>query len=285
MNNMLKLNSIGFAPATIVCLFLLGSESRAQTLISKLPVDGAWAKYDVASKSTMPGRRGASAPVQRSQIILRSVGSETIDGKKYRWIEMESLTKNQALRRGRGDTITIYKMLVPEQKIAEGKSPIGKIQKVWMLNIAGEKETLEEVEPGSVSVKQVLESLWPGGKVDKEIPAETIESVIGKLECEVVQFKYNVGPGARRDDKAGDDEAGGDRDAEKDKGGGEEAKPKSFIELEHTVYSNEKSPFGSVKSVARLSQVMGERRMVMSTTETVLKETGKGAKSAIPEMK
>ena len=280
MNNMLKLNSSGFAPAIILCLSLLGSESRAQTLISKLPEDGTWAKYDVASKPTMPGRRGASAPVQRSQIVLRSVGSETIDGKKYRWIEMESLTKNQALRSGRGDTMTICKMLIPEKEIADGKSPIGKIKKVWMLNIEGEKESLGEVEPDSELVKKMLGSMWPGEKVDKEIPAETIESGIGKLECEAVQFKYKVGPGAERDDKAG-----GDGDADKDKGDAEKETPKNSMEVEYTVYSNEKSPFGSVKSVARLSQVMGERRMALSTTETVLKETGKGAKSAIPEMK
>ena len=266
------MNTVLYQRSNSVCLLMLclifGTsvhEVNGQTLISKLPDDGTWAKYDVSTRITMP-EFADRAPVRRSQVVLRSVGTEKIDGQICRWIEMETLTSNKALRAGRSDAMKVYKILVPENLVNEGKSPAGKIKKAKVLTIEGDVRSLGEVAADSKEIKEMLRNMWPEGKVEKEVPAESIECGLGKLECQVTQFVYK----STQPDQA----------AAVDK-----VEKKYFIEIKQTIYRHEKSPFGAVKTIGEIVQVAGRKRMPMSKTETILKETGTGAKSAIPEKK
>ena len=99
------------------------SESRADGLILKLPPDGSWVRYDLTAVVAEQPRAGISGT-----LTLRSVGRETVQEKPCRWIEVETRT---ALPNMKGKLSVVYKLLIPEEHLGKGKSPLEHIARGW----------------------------------------------------------------------------------------------------------------------------------------------------------
>ncbi|MCH7688373.1 MAG: hypothetical protein IH899_17115, partial [Planctomycetes bacterium] len=101
-----------FWVSTLITLLLMTTSNvRADGIIQKLPEDGAWVEYfmevsetDVDDPNDVKGAKGT--------LTISSVGTETVDGEKCRWIEIYVTIKQD--NRNEEDQI-ILKLLLREK--------------------------------------------------------------------------------------------------------------------------------------------------------------------------
>lgn len=264
--------------ASILCSLLVcitASNCLAQTVITRLPKDGTWARYEMVSKQhvalTPDGEYQVANPlVFKGEMTIRLVGQREIDMQSYCWMEMETKMKRmQSDVEMDGDSneelIQIVKALVPEEELSEGKPFQDKIKKLYVLNGIQGKTKIEELDPSSAYGKQVAAALMaPQGVQSKPLPGKEIESGIGKLEC--IGTNYN---------KTKDM---GNPDEEKVKG--DNPFPKQ-LHYSHDMYFNETTPFGLVKVIGTIQRIEKNKKLPFVETELTLKATGTDAESAI----
>lgn len=90
-------------------------------LIFQLPPDGRWASY--AIEDTVTDADGKKTTVT-GELIVSSVGSETVNGKPCRWIEIAVLFDG-----GDGVIDHIDKLLIPEKSLQQGREPLKQVYK------------------------------------------------------------------------------------------------------------------------------------------------------------
>lgn len=88
---------------------------RADGLIRSLPEDGRWVEFHGTLK--FAGNESSG------KVLLRSVGTEDVNGKPARWVELESQVD--------GMTHELVKMLVPESKLKAGFDPVDHYVRAW----------------------------------------------------------------------------------------------------------------------------------------------------------
>lgn len=159
------------AAATLSILTFSSSIARADGLFYQLPEDGAWVEFEV-----MAEEQGPKGPKRESTGSLRvsSVGTTTVEGKKCRWIEFESVTE----RDNREPRTQIWKILVPEKRLQQGETPREHILKVWAKRGDGPAREIDKAH------MEVLQLFFVGPlKGEKPLDAEIIETGLGKLRC------------------------------------------------------------------------------------------------------
>ena len=238
----------GFA---LVAVLLVGSSARGDGLLYQLPPDGSWVRFRAAMTHDAGGAAGEPGKMNAT-FTMRSVGSETVEGEKCRWIEMELVPTNPPdAQQGApgGPPHVVCKLLLPEKNLQKGKDPLDHIVKGWLK--FGDQEPQEMKDAHSEQAGPVPAFL--SGPLDdvKQLDKKTIDTKLGKLEC--------AGLTARKDYAQGD--------------------AKTNVKFETRLH--DKAPFGVVSSTLHY-QTTRARGPEGGTLALDFDDAGKDAKSAIP---
>lgn len=194
----------------IVFVMVAGTvaQSSGQIMISRLPSDGTWARYEGVSTQKMPEGLefgGKGQLVIKGELTIRSVGVEYLNMEAHRWIEIETKMNvpTPAIEEGgvdeeaREEMVHTIKMLVPEEDLVQGKPFVGKVAKIYTQDSSRESESeIEEVDPNSVEGKQLIDGFFKQGKLkSKPIPGKEFETGIGKLKCTGINYSGIEGIG------------------------------------------------------------------------------------------
>ena len=184
----------------------------AQSLINKLPTDGTWARYQFVTVTEIPGEETIRA---ESDCIIRCV--ETVKdkktGKTKRWIELTFKDNDPA----RGSIV--YKFLVDEAKIENRGLCFVKDTTKYFRTVVGPngKQTYDFSKKKTAVV--FMPQFFPGKLDDlQDLQSKSFRVQNKTLRCTGIS-------GSKIHDKFYDHEEW----------------------LEYKIYSNQKSPFGTVR--------------------------------------
>lgn len=231
-------------------VFFLSSSTNAQLLISQLPKDGTWAKFEYSSTLT---RANGNETHGKGHLILKCLGTEHFEMQSYRWIEFEYLIEGKPVAYQQ-----VGKMLVAEKLIGTDDELSTGFKRgwLWIGDMPPEfavliEENSEAIEDFKVNMLFELEK----NKDRKTIENKTIKTDVGDFECE-----------GWRSVKQHDN------------------KGKSI----ETVYCNKKSPFGFV-AWSLEQKATGDGKEEVHTRSVVMRmklvEIGDKAKSKFPKLK
>jgi hypothetical protein len=163
----------------------------ADGLIQTLPKDGAKVVYEMkANKSDANSSRDFTGTIS-----IASVGTETVDNEKCRWIEIAFTMKFDGKSRK-----VISKMLITESDLGKGKIPLANIKRAW-LKMRDKTEKLEDVFGRKGGP---LPAFLPGPLKDvkKSTNIQIETTAIGRLRYRVLTGKtsYVQGSTDRKDE-------------------------------------------------------------------------------------
>jgi hypothetical protein len=230
--------------ATVAACTLAPAVLPADGLIYQLPDDGTWAQYDL--KFTM--LRGDQRREATGTLRVASVGKASADGKDGRWIEFRL---DLMLPDGNEQTI-IAKVLVPEEQLVAGKTPIDHIARGWIkLGNDREPEALNDDNRGPLPI-----FLAGPGTDHKALDAAKIENA-----------------------KLGEIEAAGDS------GTIEYQEQTRKLAAKYETRRHEKAPFGLVSMSIEVESEQNGQRAADTNATLTLAETGDTALSDLPNQK
>lgn len=149
--------------------------TRADGLVYRLPEDGAKVKYDLEFKG---GRAGGEERTGTGSLTISSVGQETVDNEKCRWIEFRMATK---IGNDPGERVITSKLLIPEKHIGKDKSPGENIVRGWIRMGEGPAQELKDLKQ---QIAGPLAAFLTGPLKDaKDLEKAEVESKLGKLPC------------------------------------------------------------------------------------------------------
>lgn len=146
-----------------VALLLAAATARADGLLYQVPVDGAWARYDV----TITNRLGDKRKVE---FTLKVVGTVEQNGEKLRWIEVKHPAEDQT---------HIVKMLIPEKYLKAGEEPLRHVQRAWRKRGERQPESVGQARGFWLDVLLA----GPLSNVEK-LEKAPVQSKLGERECE-----------------------------------------------------------------------------------------------------
>jgi hypothetical protein len=234
-------------------LFLIAGQARAGGIIERLPVDGAWARFDLEMESVNP--KGERTKNALAKLTVSSVGSATVDGVPCRWIELKAIQSiNKTTER-----ISVFKLLIPERRFRDGTDPLDSVVQAWSRR--GEVKKM----PIGTRMDDFRRNRLPlnpyfHGRLENEMPLSPveIECGLGKLACPGIA-------GTRTLSLEGTNDS---------------------IRFTHEVRTHDSAPFGVVEyrsESERFRDSVSTRRREILTFKLV--EAGSGAISEIPEAK
>ena len=241
----------GLSGLALVAVVLVASSARGDGLVYQLPPDGSWVRFRATMSHDAPGGQGEPAKMNAT-FTMRSVGSETVEGEKCRWIEMELAPANPPdAQQGApgGPPHVVCKLLLQEKNLQEGKDPLARIVKGWLKQ--GDQEPQELTDPHSERAGPVPAFLSAPLDNVKKLDKKTLDTKLGKLEC--------PGLAGQRDYAQGD--------------------ANTTVKFETRLH--DKAPFGVVSSTLHY-QTPRARGPEAGTLTLDLDDTGKDAKSALP---
>ena len=240
--------AVKFHVATGLLVVSFCATSHAQRLISKMPEDGSWAKYEMKGATTTSN---GNINKNSATMIVRVVGTEYMNMDAYRWIEIE-----QRRDHVKNSMPSIYRFLIKEDDITNGEDPLAHIKKCWIINLAPNLDIVKEYDVKKDSLQFLEWFLPPQLENQKTLDVKTIETSLGELECKGSSGVYD------------------------------QSRAPNYIQRHSfTAYTHDKSPFGTV-SLHRLTEaiVNDEKNHKLEYTFE-LKETGTGAKSELGDLK
>lgn len=188
----------------ITLLMMTTSLVQAEGLIQKLPEDGAWVEYFIeASETDVDDPNDVNRA--KGTLTISSVGTETVDGEKCRWIEIYVTSKQD--NRNEEDLI-ILKLLIREKHLKKGQNPGKNIIRGWeKLSRGAQQGKVRKFDISkSGSISWITDFLLVGPLQNSEkLKQEVIETEKGKLKCEGSkgEFSFEDTKGNRTDDIAG----------------------------------------------------------------------------------
>ena len=105
---------------SLAILALFPAIAVAEGLLYQLPDDGQWVRFEMVQTSWK--RAGKCI----GTLTVSSVGTEEIDGRKCRWVEIDYDTKGWV-----APIKNVYKLLIPEEHLGKGKDPLKHVVKAW----------------------------------------------------------------------------------------------------------------------------------------------------------
>jgi hypothetical protein len=223
---------------------LLGvSALRGDGLIYRLPEDGTSVRYGLELKAGRDGMEKSAG----GYLAVSSVGKETVNDAPCRWLEFKMVFDVD----GR-DEVILAKVLIPEKALKRGENPGAHLVRGW-LKQRREPEELRDLQNQRAGP---LAAFLAGPAPDaKKLDKTTLDSKLGKLECEGVSGTQTFDQGQEK------------------------------VEIKQETRLSDKAPFGVVQ--ARLEFKVerdGQARENGVLTLNVLEIT-QGAKSELPEQK
>ena len=156
------------AVAALVILPLIHQPATAEGLLYRLPKDGTWTRFEYVYTVV-----GKDNPPRKGSFWMASVGQATVNGEACRWIE---LRQDEATFGG--PLKNTYKVLVPEQHLGRGKSPLNHVVRGWFKG-SGEPKVLNSKNNGGFIMIALASPL----KDVAELKEEVIVSKLGELAC------------------------------------------------------------------------------------------------------
>ncbi len=153
-------------------LFALGSFCQADGLFMRLPEDGTWAKYSLELDFD-------DRPIS-GNLIIRSVGQETVAGAAYRWIEVSMEIPYSVTT----------KILVPEEQLKAGGSPLKNASKIYFCESPGEIAQVDDLK--SVTIGPFAAFLGGPLQDAEKLEANTTKTAAGEFECQGVKGKRKL---------------------------------------------------------------------------------------------
>ena len=224
--------------------------------LQTLPKDGTWVEYNVEMKAEAGPMQEMSGTMK-----LKSVGTVTENGEKYRWFEIVFKGESNGMKQD-----TIIKALIREKELkagAKAKSDI-KILRGWQQATVGDKKMdpkeLSEIE---LSGKGPVSFFFGPNlkKVEKVKKAKEIVYQKGKLklsEATTGELDLNFNPNA----------------------------PEGFKQKgKQTIWKHKSIPTGAAALEVQM-EVHNKDKLVMKMRMMFnVQDYGKGAKSALPDKK
>ncbi|HUG92178.1 MAG TPA: hypothetical protein VML55_15160 [Planctomycetaceae bacterium] len=145
---------------------------KADGLIHQLPKDGAWALYDLKFAIS----RGGEQRELTGTLRVASVGKTVEDGKDARWIEFRLDFKLP----DEGERTILSKVLVPDEHLQAGKSPVDHIIRGWLKE--PEADQARRIEGDNLGPLPIF--LGGPGKDHRKLDAETLKNEkLGEIEA------------------------------------------------------------------------------------------------------
>jgi hypothetical protein len=244
----------------LLCAILVSTLAsvRADGLLYRLPEDGSWARYSARQAMTLPKGDRVSAD---GTLTLASVGQEQVDNTACRWIEIVMEAK---LPGGVRPTKSVFKALIPENRLSSGQDPLGYWVRGWVK--MGEQQPQALTRELLANPAMMLNLLVCGPLRDAmELEAKAIETKLGKLTCEgLVGTRTLKGASVRVKDRK---------------------KTTGDIKVRMHNYFHDRAPFGVVSSHLDVAfPDLGDGKASTEIDLTLL-DAGTGASSELPEQK
>ncbi len=162
-----------------------------QGLVSHLPPDGSWVRFELKMKGTFRSEGGEPKEFDmKGTLTLSSVGRVRDGEEDCRWIEL----KSELAPVGTPDDKhrLILKLLIPEKHLTRGEDPLAHVRRMYYARKGGANVAevpIEKIEDDWRKRYEIerIRSLCPGVLKDpKKQPTQTLETKLGKLECERV---------------------------------------------------------------------------------------------------
>jgi len=221
--------------------------ARGDGMVYRLPVDGAFATYDLKANLSFAG--GQEIPVAGS-LTISSVGETTLDGKKCRWIEFKTVFKI-----GAQETPNISCLLIPEDHLGRGKSAEGKATTARIKS--GDAKVLELTggDAPQLLIENTLLLSGPPKTAGELKPVEIVNARLGNLTCAGVTGEFDI-----------------------------ERAPGQKIYLKFEKRLHDKVPFGVVAAVWKFEAKSDGQRDATGEFSLTLTDMGSGAVSALAKV-
>ena len=236
-----------------ICYCLLVIDASAQSLISQLPQVGTWASYEYSRENKLAD--GSSYKVQ-GEFTIRFVGEANVKGEEYCWIEFE-VTDESADQNPQ----SIYKFLIKQRVLdsdqPEHDQPLKEyLQTYWRYQNSSRGAGTRKIDAASPQAAVIKYYLPPKLNDLKQLESKTIDTGLGKLKCAGSSGHWtNTQPSGTK------------------------------VKLDFEVFTSKNSPFGSVLVNKTETYVRNGTVMRTRVIKLKLKQTGTGAKSALPDSK
>ena len=176
MKNTLNMNRRLFQNAAVFLLVAFASQQpvNAQAIITKLPVDGTWAKYEL--KQDLFGDEEIERKIEWTVCVL---DTKEIDDKTYRWVEIQSKSILPA------QTFPdVYKFLIVEGVVGTKSIPDGAIKKAWTVKYEDSKKYPKQMSTEILS--RILKTTLCHDEDSKKLKNRNLTTSVGEVECSVV---------------------------------------------------------------------------------------------------
>ena len=171
-----------FQIASVFCLVAIGSQQpvNAQAIITKLPIDGTWAKYEI--KQDLLGDEELERKIEWTVCVL---DTKKIDDKTFRWVEIQSKSVLPA------QTFPdVYKFLIVEGVVGTKSIPDGAIKKAWTVKYEDSKKYPKQMSTEMLS--RILKTTLCHDEDSKKLKNQNLTTCLGKLDCTVIQLEVIV---------------------------------------------------------------------------------------------
>ena len=164
-------------------LFVLSAQwVRADGMLYQLPKDGAWATYEFTASAKTTGGAADDAMSFKGTLTIASVGQVVVQDQPCRWIEVQLGMAANNPEEIRGE---VYKILVPENFLVKGQSPLAHVLQAWFQR--GGQPPQRLADPGDINVGPlpiILSGPWSNVK---KLDKVAIDGKLGNLSCEGTQ--------------------------------------------------------------------------------------------------
>lgn len=173
----------------IACMFLAATSAEAGGLFRRVPEVGEWAAFDWSLRGEDVNSRGQKATHEfDATLTVKCVGEETVDGRRYLWIEcLFEAPEYEGVRDRK-----IFKTLVPESVLADRESTLDDVRG-WAPNFVSGREPLEfSAADGEVGALRTMTEILLGD--GEQGDAEQVERTIEVDGQEHVLTRFESGP-------------------------------------------------------------------------------------------
>ena len=215
----------------------------ANGLLYRLPEDGSWARFDMKMEYAKVGEKRVEEA--EGTLTLSSVGSETVEEQKCRWIELKGT------RDSTPGSDMVCKALLPERYLTKGERPVDHLVRAWVMISGGPAREIKDPEnPGIRTLRTFL-----CGSLDNvvELDEKTVPTKLGTFACKGERGSLSIERGPET------------------------------IHARYHIRLSDKAPFGVVAVRIEIEVQHGDAGSSKGTLDLKLAEVGKDAKSSLPD--
>lgn len=171
--------------ALVVGLVSFHARARADGLVYRLPEDGTAAVFSMEMQIDIGDNEKSVA----GSLRVSSVGTDTVDGKACRWIELR-MKSTEADDRVQDK---VAKLLIPEEELRAGGDPISAVIRAWEREEDDDPKRMDDPASTRTPIPAFLSGPLenPGAGDDEAVSVEGL----GNLDCKTITGRNEFGRG------------------------------------------------------------------------------------------